>query len=243
MKRVVATGKTVEEAITSGLVRLGASRSQATVRVITEPVKGLFGFIGGKDAEVEVSIPSTPEETAKDFLAGVLKRMGFDWRIKSRSVEEDEPGILLEIACDEESLPVIIGRHGSTLDSLQYLVNIVANHEQENHVRFYVDAGDYRRRRKEHLHRLAERAAERAVRTKRQVPLDAMPAPDRKVIHTYLQERTDVTTSSEGVEPNRKVVVVPASLSVSRPRRQRRPERSERERSERDRTERSERLQ
>lgn len=207
MKKVTATGRTVEEAVTSALVRLGVSRSQATVRVLSEPVKGLFGFIGGKEAEVEVSLLQSPEETAREFLADMLSHMGIITRI--RLVPGSDEPMMMEIVCDEKDLPVVIGKHGSTLDSLQYLVNVVANHGQDNYTRLFLDAGNYRQRREEGLQRLADRAAVRALRTKRPVSLDPMPAHDRKFVHTYLQNRSDVTTTSEGTDPFRKVVVVP----------------------------------
>ena len=208
MKKVTATGRTVEDAVTSALVRLGISRSQATVRVLSEPVKGLFGFIGGREAQVEVSVIRTPEETARDFLSETLIHMGIDARIRLLPASEDTP-TTLEIICDENDLPVVIGKHGSTLDSLQYLVNVVANQGQESYTRLFLDAGMYRQRRQEGLRRLADRAAVRALRTKRPVSLDPMPAHDRKFVHTYLQNRSDVTTTSEGTDPYRKVVVVP----------------------------------
>ncbi|QSO50874.1 protein jag [Alicyclobacillus curvatus] len=208
MKKVTATGRTVEDAVTSALVRLGVSRSQATVRVLSEPVKGLFGFIGGKEAEVEVSVVQSPEETAKEFLADTLSHMGIEARIRLVMGAEELP-MMLEIMCDEKDLPVVIGKHGSTLDSLQYLVNVVANQGQESYTRLFLDAGQYRQRRQEGLQRLADRAAVRALRTKRPVSLDPMPAHDRKFVHTYLQNRSDVTTTSEGTDPFRKVVVVP----------------------------------
>ncbi|KPV42506.1 RNA-binding cell elongation regulator Jag/EloR [Alicyclobacillus ferrooxydans] len=208
MKKVTATGRTVEDAVTSALVRLGISRSQATVRVMSEPVKGLFGFIGGREAQVEVSVIRTPEETARDFLSETLIHMGIDARIRLLPASEDTP-TTLEIICDENDLPVVIGKHGSTLDSLQYLVNVVANQGQESYTRLFLDAGMYRQRRQEGLQRLADRAAVRALRTKRPVSLDPMPAHDRKFVHTYLQNRSDVTTTSEGTDPYRKVVVVP----------------------------------
>jgi spoIIIJ-associated protein len=210
MKRVIATGRTVEDAVTSALVRLGVARSQAQVRVITEPVKGLFGLIGGRDAEVEVTVPSNPQEDARQFLLDVLKKMGVAGEVLVRSGDgfEGNP-VLIDLVCSEEVLPVVIGRHGSTLDALQYLVNVVANQESERYVKFVVDAGDYRRRHQETLYRIAERAAERAVRTRQPVALKAMPAADRKLVHTHLQHRGDVRTTSEGKEPNRKVVIIP----------------------------------
>jgi spoIIIJ-associated protein len=210
MRKVIATGRSVDEAVTSALVKLGATRSQAKVRVLREPVRGLFGLIGAKEAEVEVSIELSPEESVRDFLAGVLRRMGVQARVRTKSVTEDGRSVIeAEIVCDEADLPVVIGRHGSTLESLQYLANVVVNQEQKEFLKVIVDAGDYRRRRMEGLQRMADRAALRAVRTKRPVALDPMPASDRKFVHTYLQNRSDVMTSSEGSEPNRKVVVVP----------------------------------
>ena len=235
MKKVVATGRTIEDAVTSALVRLGVTRSQATIRVIAEPVKGLFGIFGGKEAQVEVSIPLTPEETAKEFLSGVLSKMGVEWKIRSRDeMEGGEPVVVFEVVADESVLPILIGKHGSTLDALQYLVNVVANREKNGYVKFVVDAGDYRRRRREGLWRLAERAAERAVRTKKPVSLDAMPSVDRKLIHTHLQDRRDVTTSSDGMEPNRKVVVMPTQGTsvTAKPVRSKRPSATTYRRSE-----------
>jgi spoIIIJ-associated protein len=207
---VIATGRSVEEAVTSALVKLGATRSQAKIRVLREPVRGLFGLIGAREAEVEVSIELSPEESVRDFLAGVLRRMGVQARVRTKAVAEDGKSVIeAEIICEEADLPIVIGRHGSTLESLQYLANVAVNQEQKEYLKVVVDAGDYRRRRMEGLQRMADRAALRAVRTKRPVALDPMPASDRKFVHTYLQSRSDVMTSSEGSEPNRKVVVVP----------------------------------
>jgi spoIIIJ-associated protein len=213
MKKVIATGRTIEDAVTSALVKLGVSRSQATVKVLAEPVKGLFGFIGAREAQVEVTVQVTPEETAKEFIRNTLREMGIEAYIISHPDVEDKSATVLEISCDEEHLPVVIGRHGATLESLQYLVNIVANKGKEKYVKFYVDAGDYRKKRREDLHRIADRAVYRALKTKRAVALEAMSSAERKIIHTYLQDRTDVTTTSEGIDPNRKVVVVPVVQS------------------------------
>ncbi|MDQ0190948.1 protein jag [Alicyclobacillus cycloheptanicus] len=214
MKRVVATGKTVEEAITSALVRLGVTRAEATVRVISEPVKGILGFIGGKDAEVEVTVNPSPPEAAKAFLTDLLSQMGIEAVVHLRSNETAEEGTaVLNIVCDEADLSTVIGRHGAVLDALQYLVNVSANKDKEHYVKFYLDAGDYRERRRKGLERMAEQAANRAVRTRRPVTMESMPAADRKVIHTYLQSRVDVSTSSEGVDPHRKVVVSPVGRS------------------------------
>ncbi|WAH37004.1 RNA-binding cell elongation regulator Jag/EloR [Alicyclobacillus dauci] len=213
MKRLVVTGRSVEEAVTSALVRLGVPRSQAQVRVISEPVKGLFGFFGGKDAEVEVIVQQTPQEMAKDFTEKVLERMGVRAEASIERDTETDAEFLVNIHCSDDVLPIVIGRHGSTLDSLQYLVNIVSNREYEGFVKFSLDAGDYRKRRRENLRRVADQAADRAVRTGRAVTLDAMSAADRKWVHSYLQSRVDITTLSEGQDPYRKVKIAPKRQS------------------------------
>lgn len=210
MKRVVATGRTVDEAVTSALVRLGVTRSQATVRVIHEPVNRLFGILRAKEAEVEVTAMMSAEEMAREFLAETLVRMGIAAKIRTYvSNEHEEKEHVLEVACEEGELPTVIGRHGVTLDALQYLVNTVANRGQERYLRFRVDAGDYRRRRKEGLCQTADRAVERAVKTQRPVMLEVMAAAERKIIHMHLQDRPEVTTTSDGTEPHRRVVVLP----------------------------------
>lgn len=214
MKSVVATGKTVDEAITSALVRLGVTKSQAEIRVLSEPVKGLFGFIGGKVAEVEVFIRQSPEESASLFLKNVLTHMGIETSVGIRQVVNSDQSLnfCLDVECSDELLPIVIGKHGATLDSLQYLVNVVANrtvYDRESYVKFYVDAGFYRDRRKESLYRIAERAALKAIKSGKPVILEPMSASDRKIVHTCLQARTDVSTVSEGVEPHRRVKIIP----------------------------------
>lgn len=215
MKRVVATGKTVDEAITSALVRLGVTRNEATIRVISEPVKGILGFIGGKDAEVEATVNLSPQDAAKGFLTELLEKMGIPSTVRIRRYERsEEEAEWLDIACEEADLSAVIGRHGTVLDALQYLVNITSNKDRENFIKFHLDAGEYRERRRQGLERMADQAANRAVRTRKPISMEAMPASDRKVVHTFLQERGDVTTSSEGVEPHRKVVVAPVRGGV-----------------------------
>lgn len=210
MKRVVATGKTVNEAVTSALVQLGVTHSEASIRVIREPVRGILGFIGGREAEVEVVVRESGETTGVTFLSELMTRMGVDAEIRVQRSTTAEPDVCeLEVVCDESDLSAIIGRHGAVLDSMQYLVNIIANQEKGTFVKFRLDAGDYRARRRQGLERLAAEAASRAQRTKKPVLMDVMPAGDRKVVHTYLQDREDVVTSSEGVDPNRRVVVAP----------------------------------
>ena len=102
---------------------------------------------------------------------------------------------------------VLIGKHGQTLDSLQYLTNLVANKHSQERVRFIVDVEDYRERRKETLIRLAQRLADKVKRTGEKVVLEPMNPYERKLIHMTLQNDEKVTTHSEGEEPYRKAVI------------------------------------
>ncbi len=213
MRKLVANGRTVEEAVISGLVRLGVSRSEATIRVLQEPVRGFLGLIGSRDAQVEVSVVDAPENVARDFLSKTLRLMGVEGWVHSSRQDGDDKVILMDVECRDENFSTVIGRHGVTLDALQYLTAVVVNRETEGFIKVYLDAGGYRQRRAEGLQRMAERAAKKAIRTGRSVSLDVMSAADRRIVHLFLQEDPGVSTVSEGAEPHRKVVVVPVGGS------------------------------
>jgi spoIIIJ-associated protein len=123
-------------------------------------------------------------------------------------VEEDEETIT--VTCTGADLGMLIGRHGQTIDSIQYLLNaILYRLGDDRRKEVVVDAAGYRARRRAALEALAERSAERAVRTDREIELDPMTAVERKIIHLHLKEFEGVETTSEGTEPNRYVVVIP----------------------------------
>jgi spoIIIJ-associated protein len=202
VKKVVVSGKTVEEAIQSALNQLGTTADKVKVTVLEQPSKGLFGILGGKDAQVEVECLPDPLGEAKRFLQEVLKTMKLDVSIDQ---VEEEDHVLLNIV--GPNLGMIIGRRGQTLDSLQYLVNIVANRKNKDHLRVVLDAENYRARRQETLEDLADRLASRVIRTQKEVVLEPMTPLERKIIHSRLQNHPKVSTHSQGEEPNRKVVI------------------------------------
>ncbi len=204
MRKVVATGKTIDDAVQKALQELAVPREKVSVRVLEEPSKGLFGLIGTRDAKVEVEYTINPVDQGLAFLNEVLKNMNIQARVETRRADD---GILFDIQGD--NLGIIIGRRGQTLDSLQYLVNVVANRHVDKHVRITLDAENYRLRRKETLEHLADRIAQKALHTKRNVRLEPMSAAERKVIHAFLQKRADVVTYSEGEEPHRYIVIAP----------------------------------
>jgi spoIIIJ-associated protein len=207
VKKVVATAKTIDDAVQKALQELDVPRERVTIRVLEEPSKGLFGLIGARDAKVEVEYVHDPVQHGREFLLDVLKNMNIDATVETRQTEE---GILFDI--QGSNLGVIIGRRGQTLDALQYLVNVVANRNADKHIRVILDAENYRLRRRETLEQLADRIAKKALQLKRNVRLEPMSAAERKVIHAFLQKRTDVYTFSEGEEPHRYIVVAPKEV-------------------------------
>src|SRR5690606_5428910 len=139
MKKMTVSGKTVDEAIQIGLKEWNVPESRVKVRVIEEPVKGLFGLIGSKDAKVELELIPDAIEEAEAFLSKVLEKMNLDVTIEKK---QDEQYTTLNMIGKE--LGIVIGRRGQTLDALQYLVNIVANRHTNEYVRIILDAENFR---------------------------------------------------------------------------------------------------
>ncbi|MBU9722302.1 MULTISPECIES: RNA-binding cell elongation regulator Jag/EloR [Bacillaceae] len=204
MRKVTVSGKTVDEAIELGLSKLGTEKDNVTISVLEEPQKGFLGLLGGKPAVVEVTLKPDPVKEAILFLRDTIDKMGISASVDK---EEKKDGVFLNITGVD--IGVLIGKRGQTLDSLQYLVNLVANRQSSNYVRIYLDAEGYRERRKEALETLAARLSSKAIRTKREVRLEPMNAHERKIIHTALQNVKGVKTYSDGEEPNRRIIVAP----------------------------------
>ncbi len=146
-----------------------------------------------------------PEHPAKIFLDDLTKEMGLKVGIK---VSANENTVYVDI--DGEDSGTIIGKRGQTLDAVQYLTSLVVNKGEGGYIRVVIDAEGYREKRESTLEKLALRLADKAARSGRHVRLEPMNPYERKVIHTALQGRTDVTTKSEGEEPYRRVVIEPA---------------------------------
>ena len=139
----------------------------------------------------------------RSFLGGLLERMGVNAEMEISP--RDNGGVNVNLT--GAAMGAIIGRRGETLDAIQHLTNYVVNKDTEKHLHISVDAEAYRSKREESLARLAEKMAEKAIKYKRSMALEPMNSYERHVIHTALQNYEGVTTSSTGVEPNRRVVV------------------------------------
>ena len=205
LKSVEKTAKTMEEALASALEELGVSEDRVTVEILEEPSKGLFGFIGGKPARILVNVrPLDALTVGKQFLSDLFQSMHIAVELEVAVPEEEGP---VAVNLRGEDLGILIGKHGQTLDALQYLTNLAANRDAEEKIKFVIDVEEYRRRRAETLTRLAQRLASKVKRMGETVVLEPMTPHERKIIHMALQDDRRISTYSEGEEPNRKVVI------------------------------------
>jgi spoIIIJ-associated protein len=219
---VEATGETVGEAkwkALRDLERLAPGLDKASVRfqIVSEGERGLLG-VGYTPARVIASVDGADEpppavarddETdnesrVRELVEHVVAAMGIGTRV---DVREDDTGILA--TCTGGDLGLLIGKHGQTIDALQYVANAALSRGGTAGKPVTVDAAGYRDRRRTTIEGIALRGAERAARGER-VLLEPMTAAERKIVHERLKELEGVETSSEGTEPNRYVVVFPA---------------------------------
>jgi len=220
---VEADGETVGEAKWKALRELerrapGLDKAKVRFQVLSEGERGLLG-VGYTPARVMATVDEAAVETdeppadatdaelrVRALVTRVTGAMGLRCRI---DVEETDEAITA--TCTGGELGLLIGKHGQTIDALQYLANaILARGGDEDRKPVVVDAAGYRARRKETVDALAVRSAERAVSTGSRVELDPMTSVERKLVHERLKDYPGVETASEGTEPNRYVVVLPA---------------------------------
>lgn len=178
-----------------------------TIHAIKDAVKNTLadrrsrrGIGDGK----EFIIDDDAVDLAKDFLSKVFKAMQMEV-VMEKFINKQDGCVVLKLHGADKG--ILIGKHGQTLDSLQYLTNLVANKSTENRVHIVIDVENYRDRRSETLTRLAKRLAEKVKKNGERVVLEPMNPHERKIIHTALQNDTKITTLSEGNEPYRKVVI------------------------------------
>lgn len=201
MNQVITTGKNVDEALRLALTRLGASESDIEYEVLEEATKGFLG-IGAKECKILVKVKSNPETYVLEFVQSVLKNMGIDAEVKSHV---DTDGIKIDII--GEDIGLVIGKHGQTLDSLQYIANLVVHKQFEGFVQVRIDVGGYREKRTEALENLASRLAARVRKSRKAIALEPMNSYERRIVHTFIQNEPGVSTKSEGMDPYRHVVI------------------------------------
>jgi spoIIIJ-associated protein len=224
MESLKISGKTVEEAIEHALEKLGVSRDEIKVTVLKEGKSGILG-IGAGEAQILVE-PVTPTQEkqdaaglAKQTLEELLQLMGFQTKVvpeKSFVGDDDETlsPLTFNITGDDD-VGILIGRHGQTMASLQYLVRIILTRRIQDSPPIVIDVDGYKQRRYDALRETARRLAEQ-VKTRR-IPftLEPMPAIERRIIHLTLANDPDVTTQSTGEGEARKVVISPKNTARS----------------------------
>ena len=221
-RQVEAEGETVGEAKWSALRELerrfpGLDKSSVQFAVISEGERGLLG-VGFTPARVIASVsgavtapeadeePGSPAARLRELIERIAAALGSPVAV---SIREDEETLLATLTGPD--LGLVIGKHGQTIDAIQYLANAIVWRGLEDRKSVVVDAAGYRDRRRASLEQLADRAAGEARASGQDVSLEPMTAVERKIVHLYLQEREDVETLSEGTEPNRYVVIKPVA--------------------------------
>jgi spoIIIJ-associated protein len=204
VKKITATGQSVEEAVNLALAHLNSTRDRVEIEIEDEGKKGLFGLFGARRAIVHVTLPADPIEESLKFLKNVSGKMGVTAEIDVR-----RQGKNVTLHLSGEKIALLIGKRGQTLNSLQYLTQLVANRYSKQYLNVIVDAEDYRKRRKDTLIQLADRMANKALKTGKVVSLEPMPSYERKVIHTALFHYPKIKTTSNGTEPYRHLVITP----------------------------------
>jgi len=205
VKQVTATGQTVKEAVESALAQLNTTKDRADVAIIDEGKKGIFGIFGSRPAVVKVTVIIDPIDEARKFLLQVSEQMG-----APISIEMKRDGKQVLFVMTGEKIALLIGKRGQTLNSLQYLTQLIINRFSNQYLTVILDAEDYRNRRNDTLIQLAHRLALKALKTGNDVALEPMPSYERKVIHTALSNNKRVKTFSDGSDPHRHIVISPA---------------------------------
>ena len=202
MREIQLSAKTVEKAVEEAVKELGVSSAdELEIEGIDKGSKGFIGF-GGKDAVIKAVVKFNPEKVAKEFLREMFVAMGIIVNIETELKEKQ-----LNINLSGSDMGILIGKRGQTLDSIQYLVNLVVNKGNAPYLSITIDTENYRQRRKETLEALAHNLAKKVRQTGKKVVLEPMNPYERRIIHSTLQNNRYVMTYSEGEEPFRNVVI------------------------------------
>ncbi|MBK5251433.1 MAG: protein jag [Peptostreptococcaceae bacterium] len=199
MQSLEKRARTVEAAINIALDELMLTREEVEIEIVEEP-KNILGLINIKQAVIKVWRKADAEDLAVNFLQEVLIYMGekveIDAKLKDNTLYLDLSG---------PNMAILIGKRGTTLDSLQYLTSLVVNKGKKEYIRVIIDTESYRNKREKTLIKLAEKLAYKARKYKKDVVLEPMNPYERRIIHSALQGNEDISTRSEGEDPYRKV--------------------------------------
>jgi spoIIIJ-associated protein len=207
MEVIEITAETVEQAIQKAETQLGLGRDQIQVEVIREGRPGILG-VGSREAVIRVRPMTAPEEDlvspVVEILDTLLGLMGVQGNVEVLSKE-----LPLGLNINGDDLGILIGRRGQTLVALEYITKLITVRRLKAWVPLTVDVGGYKRRRRDSLQKLALYLAEQVKSKHRAMPMEPLPADERRIIHLALADHPDVTTQSIGDGENRKIVILP----------------------------------
>ena len=205
-KELIVTAKTVDEAKEKAAAELGVAIENIEFEVLEEGKRGFLG-IGATEAKVAATYTLSGADIALAFIEQVVSDMELNLTVAKKAGNNDD----ILITVDGEGAGLLIGHHGETLDSLQYLANLAANKkikgEKHDYVKVTLDIEGYRAKREETLRALARRMAAKVVKYKKSVMLEPMNPYERRIIHSEVQHVAGVSTNSIGSENNRRVVM------------------------------------
>jgi len=204
MDSIERQAKTVSDAIAEALRVLGAEEKDVDITVIDEGAKGMLFGIGSRPAKVLVTKKPDPIQIVKDFLREVTLAMGLSVNI---DINQKDRHMYVNLSGD--SMGILIGKRGQTLDALQYITNLAVGRHGNLQMSIILDTENYRKRRRDTLESLSRTLARKVKDTRQSVKLEPMTRFERHIIHTILQYDRQVRTYSEGHEPFRYVVIAP----------------------------------
>ena len=224
-RKVIAEGKTTNEAIENGLKELNVSRNKVDVKVLeNEEKRSFFSILAPRVVKVEMTLKEDKtekkevkpkkiielseeeqvkaEENVKIFMEEIIKELPEN---TTYAIHKDKTGLNVEIS--NENLGFLIGYRGETLYAFQNILSAIAGKDIDKKVRVILDIEGYKAKREKTLEELAEKVAKTVIKTRKPVKLEPMQAYERKIIHSKLQQNDKVQTESIGEEPNRRIVI------------------------------------
>jgi spoIIIJ-associated protein len=214
-------GKTKEEALKKASAKLGLSEDQLEFDVLSYGSTGIFGLVGVKKARIRVSVPGSDEaepvessqspghpEEVTEIAKNALEKM-VAFIVEDATVAVEDASDIVKFKVEGSNSALLIGKHGRTLDALQYIVQKIVQKEKRTKKRIVVDVEGYRERRKASLTQLALRLGEKVKRSGKPATISPMNAYDRRIVHVALKDESKVRTQSMGSGALRKLVIYP----------------------------------
>lgn len=209
MKVIEIEGKTIDDATKKAMAQLGITDiSRVRVETLDQGKSGIFGFGMSRAAKIRVYYSEDTRDVGdktKEIIMTFLDKMEIDGKV--RDIKEGESKVYVELESQHSGL--IIGKKGKTLEALQFLVNLMVNHQTQTDKKIILDIESYRSKREKALRKLSREVAMKVIKTGRPWTLEPMNPFERRLIHLTLQNDSRVTTKSEGQGIYRKVKISP----------------------------------